>query len=227
MSSLLLQILKYFTMSEGNTRSSLADTVNPSTLNLSNYIAVPGKIIPIPGTEYVIISPINTDGSSPSASCSIQSSSPAPPPLSAQIRRRGRPSGKSKPCQCPNCQEMPGADRHLCHFANCGKTFTKSCHLEAHLRNHMGSKPYQCPEPGCGVKFVRPDDLKRHSFKHNNNNCKYMCRGCGRGFYRKDHFNKHTMSCNEDQEVSQEDLVEEENYHIQGHGFVEQGPSQI
>merc|ERR1712142_1224493 len=107
----------------------------------SNYIAVPGKIIPIPGTDYVIISPVTTPVPPPAASCSDPLSS-TPPPLSSQIRRRGRPSGKTRPCQCPNCQEMPGADRHLCHFANCGKTFTKSCHLEAHLRNHMGTKPY-------------------------------------------------------------------------------------
>ena len=90
----------------------------------------------------------------------------------------------------------------------------------------MGSKPYQCPEPGCGVKFVRADDLKRHSFKHNNNNSKYMCRACGRKFYRKDHFNKHTASCNEDFEENQVDDVEEEMYTIQEQVFELQDPSQ-
>ena len=183
----------------------LAGYVDPATLNLRDYIAVPGKITPIPGTDFVIISPI-TQPTPAHASCNDPSSSSAAPPLSSQIRRRGRPAGKTRPCQCPNCQDVPGADRHLCHFANCGKTFTKSCHLEAHLRNHMGAKPYQCPEPGCGVRFVRADDLRRHSFKHNNN-CRFMCKECGKRFYRKDHFNVHIAKCSQ---ASQEDCFEKE-----------------
>jgi hypothetical protein len=185
---------RYSTMSASV--DTFSQTVNPSTLNLSDYIAVPGKIIPIPGTEFVLISPV-TPLTPPSAgtqaSCEDPSPSHVPPPLSSQIKRRGRPFGKTRPCQCPNCQDMPGSDRHLCHFANCGKTFTKSCHLEAHLRNHMGAKPFQCPEPGCGVKFVRPDDLRRHSWKHTNAS-RFMCKVCGRRYYRKDHFKIHIVN---------------------------------
>ena len=63
--------------------------------DLREYLAVPGKLIKIPGTEYVLITPISEEAAS--------SAAPAPP-LSAQIRRRGRPAGKTTPCQCPNCK---------------------------------------------------------------------------------------------------------------------------
>merc|ERR1719481_1039254 len=160
----------------------------------------------MPGTDFVLICPNVTKlPESNETDCKET----APSPLSSQFRKRGRPMGKHQPCSCPNCQKLPGSDRHLCHFANCGKTFTKVCHLEAHLRNHMGAKPYQCPEPGCGVRFVRPDDLKRHSFKHDNVNCKYVCAVCERGFYRKDHFNKHVATCTPEDQDSQEEYVEE------------------
>ena len=63
--------------------------------DLREYLAVPGKMIKIPGTEYVLITPISEEAASSAAPT---------PPLSAQIRRRGRPVGKTTPCQCPNCQ---------------------------------------------------------------------------------------------------------------------------
>ena len=184
--------------------ANLTTSVDPSTLNLNNYIAVPGKIIPIPGTDFALITPESAVTVSDlfREQESTSSPEPPPPPLSSQIRRRGRPFSKeTQPCQCPNCQEMPGADRHLCHFVNCGKTFTKTCHLEAHLRNHMGAKPFQCPEPECGVKFVRADDLKRHSYKHSEGS-RYRCGICGKKFNRKDHFNSHSNKCLQENSVA-------------------------
>ena len=65
--------------------------------DLSEYLAVPGRIVNIPGTDFVLISPIKT---AEEAAATVA----PPPPLSAQIRRRGRPAGKSTPCQCPNCE---------------------------------------------------------------------------------------------------------------------------
>ena len=66
--------------------------------DLKEYLAVPGKMIKIPGTEYLLITPISE---------AAASAAPAPP-LSAQIRRRGRPVGKTTPCQCPNCKVENG-----------------------------------------------------------------------------------------------------------------------
>ena len=56
-----------------------------------------------------------------------------PPAIRRQIRRRGRPPGKTKKCGCPNCAAGGPRDRHICHFPDCGRTFTKTAHLEAHL----------------------------------------------------------------------------------------------
>jgi len=127
-----------------------------------------------------------------------------PPPLSLQIKRRGRPFGKTRKCQCPNCQDVNGADGHICHFSKCGKTFNKICHLESHLRNHIGARPYQCPEPGCGAKFVRSDELKRHSWAHNPTS-RFTCQVCDKRFDRADKFNRHTTKCIQTNIVTHED----------------------
>lgn len=190
-------------------RSNNAKNVTLTTPpNLSDYIAVPGKIIPIPGTAFVLISPINpsnvTEANSYNPAFDHSSSFPPPPPLSSQIKRRGRPFVKTRPCQCPNCQDMTGVDGHLCHFANCGKTFTKICHLEVHLRNHMGARTFQCPEPGCGAKFVRSNDLKRHCWTHSTSR-RFKCKVCDKRYNRRDHFKVHIARCSQVNEVSQEE----------------------
>ena len=155
----------------------LASTVDLDTPNLSDYIVVSGNIVSKP----VITSPINRE--------------PTPPPISSKIRRRGRPAAQTRPCKCTDCKNVSGAERHICHFTNCGKSFLKNCHLEAHLRNHIVAEPYQCPESGCGVRFVKANDLRKHAVKHNNS--KFMCELCGKRYYRKDHFNTHNEKCSE------------------------------
>ena len=84
---------------------------------LSGYTAVPARMVAIPGTEYVLLTP------RPSG------------PEAGQVRaRRGRPKGKTVPCSCPSCKIAGGGDRHSCHHEGCGKTFTKTSHLRDHLR---------------------------------------------------------------------------------------------
>ena len=65
---------------------------------------------------------------------------------------------KVRPPQCPHCRREPGHStqhRHACHHAGCGRTFTKRNHLEAHLLNHAGARPFLCSQPGCAASFVR------------------------------------------------------------------------
>ena len=78
------------------------------------YTAVPGRLVPIPNTKFLLLLP---DEEVPVV--------PAQP--------RERPRGKPfEPCTCPHCVSgmVGGQERHLCHFPDCGKTFTKTAHLQ-------------------------------------------------------------------------------------------------
>lgn len=54
-----------------------------------------------------------------------------------------------------------------CNFGDCKKTYSKPAHLRAHLRRHLGLKPYFCNFPNCSWKFSRSDELGKISFNIN------------------------------------------------------------
>ncbi|XP_037785589.1 transcription factor Sp5-like [Penaeus monodon] len=102
-------------------------------------------------------------------------------------------------CRCPNCQDTSRdalttkKREHICHVPGCGKVYSKTSQLKAHLLSHSGERPFVCNWIFCNKAFTRSDELQRHLRTHTGEK-RFQCEECGKRFMRSDHLNKHVKT---------------------------------
>lgn len=134
----------------------------------------------------------------------------APKPAVSASRRYASTRGN---CDCPDCQNIDriaasnpelaaemrkNSTTHSCHVPGCGKVYTKTSHLKAHLRWHTGERPFVCNWQLCGKRFLRSDELQKH-LKTHENDTDNECPVCQKKFQRSDYLTRHLSTHTEEE----------------------------
>ncbi|KAH7108076.1 hypothetical protein BKA62DRAFT_680949 [Auriculariales sp. MPI-PUGE-AT-0066] len=81
----------------------------------------------------------------------------------AEVIKYKDPSGR-----ITTLQAKASTGKYGCTF--CPKRFNRPSSLKIHLNTHTGSKPFQCPVPGCGRFFSVMSNMRRHQRNSHNSN---------------------------------------------------------
>ncbi|KAJ3143738.1 hypothetical protein HK101_003147 [Irineochytrium annulatum] len=168
----LLGLDEFLGVGWGAAEDALMADVDVEAL-LDGFVAAPVKVLDTPSTPAVAL-PLPPTPPLPVGSSSSTLTTPLTPPTASS----SRPSNVHT---CPTCS----------------KSFTRRFNLHQHMIVHIPlaerTKPYACPEIGCGRSYGRVSDLNRHKQEHEG--MAFTCDGCGRGFARRDALGKHGRRC--------------------------------
>lgn len=85
-------------------------------------------------------------------------------------------------------KKAKGKREFPCTVPGCGKKFSRTDELKRHNRIHTGDKPYKCEK--CQRSFSRSDHLRTHMRTHTGEK-PYKCRYCVKAFARSDERKRH------------------------------------
>ncbi|KIK68924.1 hypothetical protein GYMLUDRAFT_34933 [Collybiopsis luxurians FD-317 M1] len=104
---------------------------------------------------------------------SIRAVSPAPPNQPLEFRKKDGSVSKMR-SHAGNIPQLP--QNKQCPFPHCPARFTRTTHLNRHLRNHTNERVHKCDM--CGAQFTRSDLLSRHKKGCNNQSSPLRRKSC-------------------------------------------------
>lgn len=91
--------------------------------------------------------------------------------------------------------------RYRCPFHGCHKSYARRHRLNQHVSWHTGTKPFQCDEPNCKIRYYSEGDLRKHKLTHLNASdrshrrrhaCPYP--NCGKAYSKMNKLKEHVRS---------------------------------